>query len=155
MRPHKVCFVIASTHMLAGALVGIRARTSRQALVAGVTSHFLMDAIPHSDYEIGDLLGLALVADLLTGAAITTALTVDSPRLWVGAFGGIIPDVLNAVEDRLGLKLVGHLHSLAHSRKHLPASVGVPTQAALAALLAYGLYRRPKRARAFFLGRTS
>jgi hypothetical protein len=133
--------------MLAGALASTRVRTPSQAVLAGALSHLIADAIPHSDYEIGDLGGLALAADLAGGAMLVGTLTADSPGLWAGAFGGILPDVLAVVESKLGINCLRRVHTLAHARTYPSLAVGVLSQMALAAALAYGLYHREERTR--------
>ena len=60
--------MLLTNHVLSGALIGARARGPGQAFVAGVASHFVLDAIPHEIVQRGEsksLLRRNLVDELL------------------------------------------------------------------------------------------
>lgn len=86
-------------HVLSGALIGTLARRPRSALVAGVASHFVLDAMPHWgkwDSQRG-FLRVAVPDGLVSLAAVGALAVVARPdrRLAVlaGMAGAALPDV--------------------------------------------------------------
>ncbi len=79
--------MIGAVHACIGAALGAIIRKKGSAFLAGVTSHLVADAIPHTDFPA------KVEVPLMTGtlAIITAWHGVDSPEFW-GALGGILPD---------------------------------------------------------------
>lgn len=92
--------MLATNHVLAGALIGTMTDSPLAAFTAGVASHFALDAVPHWGCEEGDddtFLKVAR-ADGLTLLGVLGILAVAAPRerrlsVLAGALGGLAPDV--------------------------------------------------------------
>lgn len=133
--------VINLPHAVIGGSVGllVESRLSGRrrlaigaALAVGMGTHVLADMIPHAEYGFDDYLPLAV--DL-----ICAALIVWFARLSLaGAFGAILPDVLQGTERLLGIDITRSLHGAWHTTTQLSTAGGVATQA-LAVLTALGL----------------
>jgi hypothetical protein len=118
------------------------------ALCLGVTSHLVLDAIPHGDAGIGHwvhsspnhitklqrLLPIVFVDQIL--AAGVFFLLLSSPllastafwTLFAGAFGSILPDYLTGFRDLLPkpprwLESIHRFHEKCHYRGHDPLSI--------------------------------
>lgn len=83
--------MICAVHALVGAAVGKVARRRGGALAAGVATHLLGDLLPHKDFD--PKVEAPLLAATL--AFLAWRCCVDSPE-FVGALGGVAPDVENA-----------------------------------------------------------
>jgi hypothetical protein len=102
--------MIISSHVGAGALVGLASRRPVPALAAGFLSHLVMDAMPHwgtGPNTEAEWLPIAK-RDGITGLAAMAALTSAAPpevRLAVlaGMTGACLPDT-----DKVGRFFVGH-----------------------------------------------
>jgi len=89
--------MMATVHALLGAAVGSFFRRRKAAFAAGVVSHAVGDAIPHSE--------LPAAIDVLAAGGVVVLLCkkygAESPQV-AGAVGGIAPDVEHGL-SRLGL----------------------------------------------------
>jgi hypothetical protein len=132
--------MVATPHLLVGAALAQRARGPAGAFALGVASHFALDLIPHKDYAYTGPGRKALCADLGLGTTATWALCSGRRRhaLLAGAVGGALPDVLQACERALGLRLTRRLHGASHWWRP-PVWVGVSTQVAVSTLAARSL----------------
>lgn len=110
-----------TTHAVVGAAITSAFRLSPgAALVAGFASHFLLDRIPHWDYELDSMIidesnpfnndlpirggalkdWLKITLDIVLGPALVFLFfTLNGQdfsliNLWFGAFGGMLPDGL-------------------------------------------------------------
>lgn len=83
--------MIAAVHALVGASVGKLAGEPKGALAGGVATHLLLDLLPHKDFDPGT--EALLLAP--TMVALACKFGLSSPE-FVGAFGGIAPDLENA-----------------------------------------------------------
>jgi hypothetical protein len=140
--------MVLTTHAVAGAAVAsLMPNHPVLGFVAGFGSHFLLDAIPHSEYSLAsvkldpkdkmnndmiinkkffyDILKIAI--DVILG--ITVCLLVWRPTepyifsaiLW-GAIGGITPDALQFVYWKLRCEpftSIQHFHHWVHSKRDL------------------------------------
>lgn len=79
--------MIGAVHAGIGAALGAILRKKSSAFLAGIASHLVADAIPHTDLPVK--LELPLMAGTL--ACIAAWRGIDSPEFW-GALGGIAPD---------------------------------------------------------------
>jgi hypothetical protein len=133
--------VICAVHALVGGAVGRLAGKRPGAFAAGVATHLLGDLLPHKDLD--PKIEAPLLAATL--ALLAWRLGVTSPE-FVGAAGGVAPDVENAAYVT-GLMPVGMLHFPTHiggGTYHGPRTRSVWPQGVLAAVcLAYLLRRRP------------
>ena len=90
--------MLLTNHVLSGAVIGALARRPVPAFVAGVASHFVLDAIPHwGDWESKRHFVHVATRDGLTSLAIMGTLTAAAPadrRLAVlaGMAGAALPD---------------------------------------------------------------
>jgi hypothetical protein len=110
--------VIATAHAAAGAVAASPADTPAQGFLAGLASHYLLDRVPHCDYELSSFGGRLLLGADLTGAAVV-ARRLDAwrgPRA-AGVVGGLLPDVLMVVGKRRRSRLL-RLHARAHRANH-------------------------------------
>lgn len=76
-----------TNHLLAGALIGLAISNPALAIVAGYSSHFLMDAVPHFGYPGGlDFISAVKIAAKHKGAyiySIGTIITFATVLLWL------------------------------------------------------------------------
>ncbi|MDI7248032.1 MAG: hypothetical protein QME92_11300 [Bacillota bacterium] len=135
------------THFLAGAIVGASMPGPLGAACAGLVSHAVLDAVPHSDYGrawqgVIDVAcaGLVALVILMAGADV---------RAVAGGVGGALPDIEVAAaflfpgayrpHGRLRLVFPSHSGFLGHGRLAFPW--GVLTQVvAIAGLAALFLW---------------
>lgn len=121
--------MILSTHaIVGGAIASLMPDQPALAFVAGIASHFIIDAIPHSDYPLRSLsisrnrptlfadrlwvrdLGL-LVFDASAGLAIALLLYASpqaTPAILLGAVGGMVPDPLRLIHRLYPWGLFAH-----------------------------------------------
>jgi hypothetical protein len=91
--------VLLTNHVLSGALIGALAGGPASAFTAGVTSHFLLDAVPHwGEWGSTRRFIRVAVADGLISLAAMGALTALSPAerrpaVLAGMTGAALPDV--------------------------------------------------------------
>ncbi|MBI5135605.1 hypothetical protein HZA86_05240 [Candidatus Uhrbacteria bacterium] len=97
-----------TVHAVAGELIAQSAVTPGQALVMGFLSHFLLDALPHGDEDIGDhvhpkrntlLLFKIAFLDLSIAGIVQASLFATSTLGWgilpiAAAFGAMLPDAM-------------------------------------------------------------
>jgi hypothetical protein len=107
--------MIATTHMLVGGALALKARSFKHALTIGVLSHLMLDAVPHRDYRWDAFGGLALGVDLTGGALAVGKLSGGSRVVLAGALGGVLPDIVRPAERALHLKLTTTLHDTIHA----------------------------------------
>jgi hypothetical protein len=155
--------MILTTHAIIGAAAGRLTGNPWLAFVIGFASHFVADAVPHSQYHlaslvhldgpmednmvlnkkfIGDLLltgmdftaGIILTLFFFHGAGGITA--ISTPAL-AGALGGVLPDVLQFAYFKIRrepLVALQKFHLWIHANKELPVfPYGLVSQAAIAA----------------------
>ncbi len=108
------------------------------ALAIGALTHLALDAVPHRDYRLGALGGLALTADLACGTLAVARLSGGSEVLLAGALGGVLPDAVGLAERALGVSLTGWVHATIHSdsRPSPWCSAAIQGLTAMAAALA-------------------
>lgn len=124
--------MIATTHMLVGAAAALKTRSIPGAVAIGVLTHLLLDAIPHRDYRLNALGGLAPPVDLAVGAVSVCALSRGSTATLAGAFGGALPDALRVAELAVGVPVTSWAHDAVHADRRLAAWVSVLLQGAIA-----------------------
>lgn len=84
--------MIGAVHAGIGAALGAILRKKSSAFLAGVASHLVADAIPHTDFSVK--VEVPLMAGAL--ACIAAWRGADSPEFY-GALGGIAPDAEHAL----------------------------------------------------------
>lgn len=86
-----------TTHALVGMVLGRFLHNRRQAFLAGLATHAVLDALPHQNYN--PVVGLPLdgcgVVAVLTAASRSTL-----PGALAGAVGGLLADLENLVPNR-------------------------------------------------------
>ena len=107
--------MIATPHMLAGAAGALKARSVGGGLAIGVLTHLALDAVPHRDYRVGALGGLALTADLAAGTLAVARLSGGSEVVLAGALGGVLPDLARLVEGAVAISPTGWAHGTIHT----------------------------------------
>lgn len=123
--------MLASSHIVAGGVVGSHIGDPFLAFLVGIIIHFILDAIPHFDTigEGGTSLAemTLIILDFLMGLALIIwvlkpDITISSPFIW-GAVGGMTPDLFDNVpfwkewfrKNRIGSK-IHNIHEKYHSR---------------------------------------
>ena len=159
--------MIASTHLAIGAVSGmIVGRINKPkvdiwnlmagALIAGIASHIILDAIPHAeylDYIINRtlLFNIVVLIELIAVSLIVLNLKTSSdvPLLMtLGLIGAAIPDGIVTCGKFLDwgwMINLGNLLHLFHANQHSPLEVSFSGQIVLAAIVLYSLriYARP------------
>jgi hypothetical protein len=126
--------MVITPHMLAGAGLGQMASTRKRAFLIGFISHFVLDRIPHTDYDISYRRILAL--DLTT--MIYMLWLYRHHRSIFGAIGGITPDILVHGQEFFNFKIpVKDLHNLNHTQYRPKPLIGISTQVITALLALY------------------
>jgi hypothetical protein len=90
--------VLLTNHVLSGALIGALVRKPVPAFVAGVASHFVLDAMPHwGKWSHGQFLRVAVPDGLISLATIGAFAAVSPPDRRVavvsGMAGAALPDI--------------------------------------------------------------
>ena len=151
--------MILSTHAIVGAaLSSFIPDHPALSFCVGVASHFLIDAIPHSDYPLTSIsIGRSrsaltfnrfllrdlfmLSADAAIGVAVALSLYPGSGcRLAVlsGAFGAILPDPLQLLYrlfPKEPLRSLQHFHVWIHTNRKLSPRFAVVSQLAFVLLV--------------------
>lgn len=127
--------MVITPHILAGAAVGLKVDNYWSAAILAVASHYLLDLIPHKEYDDGiklkevsrkKMVGhfFKIAADFFIGVSLIFLFDREfyhSPSVLIGMFFGIAPDFLSYL--RLVVKadfLEKHLqfHKLLHFWKN-------------------------------------
>ena len=92
-----------TNHVLSGAVTGAVVRRPVPAFLAGVASHFVLDALPHWGKVEPECFLQAAVADGLTGLAAMAVLTAVAPpgrraAVLAGMAGAALPDLDKPIE---------------------------------------------------------
>ena len=91
--------MLATNHVLSGALIGALARRPMLAFGAGVASHFVLDSVPHwGKWESRSQFLRVAVPDGLVSLAAMTAFTALAPAdrraaTAAGMTGALLPDI--------------------------------------------------------------
>jgi len=150
--------MILSTHaIVGGAMASLMPDQPALAFVAGIASHFVIDAIPHSDYPLRSIsvsrnrpalfadrlwvrdLGL-LAFDASAGLAIALLLYASpraTPAILLGAVGGMLPDPLRLIHrlyPREPFRSFHRFHAWIHTKHTLTWPWAVSSQALLIVL---------------------
>ena len=157
-------------HLLVGAIVGAVAPNPGLSLLGGIASHVVLDAVPHTEEEtftrgrrrgyrlviVEDgahrrrlrltpgliVAGFELLAGILILALLITRCHGLSPwSVGLGAFGGILPDLVDAPAHVLFRIRLMHLSKLHWTVTRRYALWGILTQVALAGGAAALLWR--------------
>jgi len=120
--------MVLTPHAIVGAtLAGLVPEHPLVGFAFGFISHFVLDAIPHWDYQLdffttnslsrGDL--IKLTVDFVLGLSL---IWFFAPALVWGALGGLTPDALQFVYQKTGSRLLASLqrfHLWIHAEKKL------------------------------------
>ncbi len=141
-------------HVLAGALVGQAAGTPAAGMVGGIVTHYLLDAVPHTEgvtyrgKEVSGLTpdlieagveavaGIAVLAWMVTRCPQASAVQIGS-----GVLGGLLPDLVDVPLRWLTGVTILHMRSLHWTVRRRHAVWGILTQVAVIAASAFGLWR--------------
>ena len=147
--------MILSTHAIVGAAIAsLMPGQPALAFIAGVASHFAIDAIPHSDYRLRSKIGrsrpaisvmvrdLGLLAiDAAAGLAVALFLYASpgaTPAILLGAVGGMLPDPLRLAHrlyPREPLRSLQRFHAWIHTKHRLTWPWAVSSQALFVLLI--------------------
>jgi len=96
--------MILLTHLLAGAVIGYKIKILWLGVILSFVSHYLLDALPHSEYDIKNIENnqwrksakdfSKVAIDFLLGMLIIFLLSDNSAYVYICAFAAIIPDGL-------------------------------------------------------------
>ena len=118
--------MIISPHVALGSYLGSRAASTPRAFAAGFLSHYLLDAVPHRDYQINQR--KLLMADFL----LAFSLVDFNKKSLAGALGAISPDLIELALPRKGA--VSSLHHYCHSTKQVTEHQSLLIQSATISL---------------------
>lgn len=153
--------MIAASHLVAGAAVGVACRRVWVAVPVAFVSHFVLDQIPHSCFNmfsgVSGPVSMSLAAAKIAGVAVivaTVALAWRSPARWVALASGLaatLPDPLcyqAPLKDWFALLPGSWLIPWAHATFHCDVSrthpaLGFATQVVL---IGAGLWVLPRTA---------
>lgn len=117
-----------SSHLSAGVFLGTIAKNSPLALALGLSSHALLDMVPHHDYNNV----LPAILDISTGLLALRAFRTTNPEIassifW-GAFGATIPDIEVAIKHLcpfVSFKSIypSHTGKIRHPQRKFPQGV--------------------------------
>jgi len=123
--------MIISTHIISGGFAGEMLQNPILAFLVGIISHFILDAVPHTDnfmdgkcrwnckQTIFTSVDIFLTIGLLV--FLHPALTIHN-SFWWGALGGLLPDLIDNVPILRGYllkyKIVQKYHAF-HEATHL------------------------------------
>ena len=153
--------MILATHAVVGAAIAsLIPDHPIGAFLAGIASHFAIDAIPHWDYPLrsmfrgadkraalpidrGLFIDFGLIAlDACAGFAVAIwlfATPATMVTIVLGVLGGMLPDPLqfaNRLYPHEPLRSLQRFHSWVHSKTKLAWPLGVSSQAAFALIVA-------------------
>jgi hypothetical protein len=156
--------MILATHAIVGAAAGRLFNNPWLSFFAGYLSHFALDAIPHSQYDlasrkyikdnrldddilidrrfIGDLvlIGLDCIGGFLLALFIFQGgfgYNASTLSLLSGAVGGVLPDFLQFVYFKIRHEpfiVLQKIHNWAHAKRDLHGLVGVASQVTIVIL---------------------
>jgi len=128
-------------HMLAGALIGQVSPSAPWALTGGLASHVLLDAIPHAEGETFGLQSRSLFrpdiveagVEALVGAVLLWRITIgcsgaNAGLIALGAFGGLLPDLVDLPLRALSGLAILHVRRLHHTVRRRRAVWGILAQ---------------------------
>ncbi len=155
-------YMILVTHSIVGGALSVVQKSVPAAFFVGLLSHYLMDMIPHYDYEAGvDGSGdpkklkpflIKIAFDGLLGVLVPLMLFYPDNwfeffKLFAGIAGGVLPDFLQGVRLAMPNKILGvhqKVHDFFHSNirlREVAPVFGIVAQVGLSALfLAFGFY---------------
>lgn len=92
--------MIASIHLIFGALIAKRVNNKSLAWFLAFASHFVLDAIPHSEYSGHSRWWLFLIFDFLIGLIAVFWLTKNETKknrlkIFIGAILATVPDIFS------------------------------------------------------------
>ena len=130
--------MILTPHILTGALIGAQTTNPIAAFVFGLVSHYLIDKIPHWDYDIkkieeksggGKVITqwLKIGFDFALPLLIMGFLAPDEQILklsLLGAAGGILPDFLVYLSWQFPVKILT-AHAKFHDKNHSKIKLGL------------------------------
>ncbi len=92
--------MIATIHLITGAMIGKKIPSPIAAWILSFFSHFLLDAIPHSEYSSGRYWIILLIADISIGLLAVFWLMRNEPKknkiiILISSLLSTLPDFLN------------------------------------------------------------
>lgn len=97
--------MITTVHVISGGLIGESVDNAYLAFLLGIVLHYILDAIPHFDNVLENgkwtwkqwlFTGSDLILTISLIFFLKPEISFSSPFLW-GAFGGLLPDILDNV----------------------------------------------------------
>jgi hypothetical protein len=158
--------MLASAHVAAGALAGViatRASSTRAisvgiAILLGLGSHVVMDAIPHSEYLFMSLdraVHVAIVEAIIAGGIVWFVLHGRAGRASIlpvaaGIIAAMLPDLqfasrLTALPAATELSNAGDIFHILHAKTKAPPIAGAIREVILAAILLFAAAKLARR----------
>lgn len=145
-------------HILAGAAIGYKVHNYWLVFILSFISHFIMDAIPHREYDVESLKNglnrksfgdfLQVLTDLIIGTGLVLWLTWDSSFItyvMIGMLAAVVPDLLTFFYWQTKtpyLKALTDFHRYTihpKNNKNTPLIWGISSQIIVAVLAFIGL----------------
>lgn len=153
--------MILTAHILVGAVIAEKTQNPILGLSFALLSHYFLDATPHQDYYINNILGrrwasssadfIKLFLDIFLGFSLIMIFSKNYSLAILGGLSAALPDVLifiSAVFPRIKLfSLLNRLHRKTHwfrdakLNKKVPLFWGISTQI-LISLAAISIFLR-------------
>ncbi len=118
--------MILLVHLLLGALIGQKIPNLFLAIILAFLSHYLLDFIPHMEYEVKNIVGarwkkslpdlIKVFLDFISGIILIFIFSKNWPIIYVCAFFAILPDGLSLLNMLTKNKFL-RAHSAFHQGK--------------------------------------
>jgi len=121
--------MILLTHLLLGAVIGLKVKSFFLAIILAFLSHYFLDLFPHIEYPIEniknnqwrksfpDLLKIAI--DFCLGIFIIFLLSDNSFKVYVCSFFAILPDGLTLLSQIIHNSLLNKHDHFHHDKIHI------------------------------------
>lgn len=131
--------MIITTHVLAGAAIGARTSHLSLALIFGLASHYLLDAIPHWDYldEFTEILNrkgfIKTIIDFIIGFILVLIFICSCydrmAFISIAVLASILPDFIEFIYKATNFRILEPLsrfHRRIHAKKELSFKKALP-----------------------------
>jgi hypothetical protein len=120
--------MILLTHLLAGAVIGTKIKLLWVAIALSLISHYLLDLIPHSEYNIKNIEEklwkksyidfIKVFTDFALGISVIFLLSDNSTLVYICALVALIPDGLALLSRIFGFKILKWHDHFHHDQVH-------------------------------------
>ncbi|MCX6721199.1 MAG: hypothetical protein NT026_01185 [Candidatus Staskawiczbacteria bacterium] len=106
--------MILLVHMLLGAAMGHVVKNPILAIIMAYLSHYLLDFIPHIEYDVKKL--KKIILDLCLGILFIFLFSKNNPVIYICAFFAILPDGFTVLNNLFPNKIL-EIHNKLHTKK--------------------------------------